>query len=122
VVAAFGALALIGALWSVHMRLNWRLRRNRGSGLGVAIVLVLLGATSIGIYYFGDELWSTAASIVHTLAGVAAAAVFAYHWLAGRKIARDRARRPQIVVDSGATLQHARRSETTERPRVRAQR
>jgi hypothetical protein len=81
-------LLIIGALWSVHMRANWRHRLNHRTGLIVVLSLLAMLLTGIGIFYFGDEQLSLTTSVVHTLLGLAAAPFCIYHIVVGRKSAR----------------------------------
>jgi heme A synthase len=110
VAVAFATLAFLGALWSVHMRSNWRHHLNRGSGLTMAIALLGLLATGIGIFYLGDELLSLSASIAHALLGIATAGVFAYHAIAARKAVRKLSQRhaaaPAPIDRANTSMSH----------------
>lgn len=89
--AAFGLTALVGALWSVHMRSGWRRRRQRVSGVALASLLVGLVATAVAVYYVGDDRLAAIAAFAHVGAGLLATGVFAWHWVRGRaSAARDR--------------------------------
>lgn len=81
----FAAAAFAGALWSLHMRSGWRRRRQRPSGALLAATLVLLAATAVAVYYLGDDRLATIGALLHLGAGVAATAVFLWHWRRGRR-------------------------------------
>ncbi|HEX5055095.1 MAG TPA: hypothetical protein VFX02_01215 [Gammaproteobacteria bacterium] len=85
---AFIVLMLVGALWSVHMRFNWRHRKQRCSGLGLAILWLFLMLTGLGIYYLGDAQASVVAAVSHMAAGVLVIFWFAWHVVRGRRDAR----------------------------------
>lgn len=61
---------LTGALWSIHMRSHWRLKENRTNGMMLNLLIALLLASTLGMYYFGDELLSLYSSIVHSILGI----------------------------------------------------
>lgn len=77
--------AIIGALWSIHMRAGWRRRKNHHSGLSLLIIMVLLGISAMGIYYFGDEQSSMLSSVTHMLMGIAIPVLLLVHVIYGRK-------------------------------------
>jgi uncharacterized membrane protein len=77
--------AMIGALWSIHMRAGWRRRKNHHSGLSLLVTMVLLGLTAIGIYYFGDEQYSMLSSVAHMLIGIAIPLLLLIHIILGRR-------------------------------------
>nr|TFG54027.1 MAG: hypothetical protein E4H34_03035 [Hyphomicrobiales bacterium] len=85
VVASFITFSLIGAMWAIHMRRGWTLRRNRISGATLLGLFALLGLSGTGIYYFGGELSSAIASLSHTALGYIAVIGFTVHFLRGRK-------------------------------------
>ncbi|HZX27303.1 MAG TPA: hypothetical protein VFF16_09550 [Telluria sp.] len=80
---SFLMFALLGALWSVHMRAGWRHRRHWRSGLGMVALLLCLMASAIGIYYFGDETAATASAVSHLAAGALTFLLFGYHAVIG---------------------------------------
>lgn len=77
--------AIIGALWSIHMRAGWRRRKNHHSGLSLLIIIVLLGISAMGIYYFGDEQSSMLSSVAHLLMGISIPVLLLVHVIHGRK-------------------------------------
>jgi hypothetical protein len=84
-VLGFAVAMLLGALWSVHMRAGWRRRRHRISGTLSAVLLVLLAASAVGVYYLGEESAGVIAALAHIGLGVALLVPFGWHWLAGRR-------------------------------------
>jgi len=85
---SFITLAIIGALWAVHMRLGWRRRKNHRSGLTLVSILLILLATAIGVYYTGDEYLTVVVSVLHVIFGVIAPVVIGYHIWSGRRQAK----------------------------------
>lgn len=91
-VTGFFSLMILGGLWSVHMRSQWRHHLHRRSGLITSIALVLLAATGAGIYYLSGEDTSLAASVTHVVVGILFGVAFGWHALAGhRRATRSRA-------------------------------
>jgi heme A synthase len=97
--AAAGLLtfAWLGSLWTVHMRINWRRHRQRVSGAALGILLLVLAASAVGVYYLGDDTLGTAAALLHLGCGLALAAPFGGHWFAARA-ARRQASEPQRAL------------------------
>lgn len=89
--AGFATLLLVGAIWSVHMRSGWRRRKHRASGLALALALVLLGASAVGIFYFADETLAAVAAFLHLALGIALVGQFGWHWARGRRSHRHHA-------------------------------
>ncbi len=83
VAAAF--LIAGGALIPVHVRLGLAGRRNRGSGIATGTVMALLAATGAALYYAGDEVLRAGVSTAHWVLGLAAALLFGWHAVAGRR-------------------------------------
>lgn len=77
VLFGFLMMMVLGALWSIHMRVGWRQKRHRRSGIILAFVWVLLMVTGVGIYYCGQEWLVNLTSLCHTVIGVLV--VFAYY-------------------------------------------
>lgn len=88
--AGFLSLSVLGALATLHVRVGWYHRRNRWSGVTLLVLFALLLVSAIGIYYLGDPAWSRGSSVLHTLAGFALTALFAWHLLNGRRIRLSR--------------------------------
>src|SRR5690348_8263227 len=51
---AFGIVWLIGAVWTIHMRVEWKKKRNRKSGAVLTSFWAVLVLSGIGIYYSGS--------------------------------------------------------------------
>ncbi len=78
-------VAIIGALWSIHIRAGWKRRRNYQTGLCLLMIMVLLGISAIGIYYLGDEQASMLSSVAHMLIGLAIPFLLGIHVVIGRR-------------------------------------
>lgn len=90
-VAAAAALVVVGALLPLHVRLAWRIRRNLASGIVALLIMTVLAATGLLLYY-GSEEWRQWARWAHIGAGLLAAlAVPAHAWLGRRRRARSTA-------------------------------
>lgn len=81
----FASMLLMGALWSMHMRSGWRRRRQRVSGTVVGVMLLLLAATAVAVYYLGDETLAAVAALTHLVIGLGLVGPFMWHWLRGRR-------------------------------------
>lgn len=75
----FALMLLVGALWSIHMRVRWQQRRQRASGLILGGLMLLLPLTAVAVYYLGDDGLGTAAALLHLGAGLAMAGPFLWH-------------------------------------------
>lgn len=89
-VLSFLMFALLGSLWSVHMRAGWRHRKHWRSGLGMVALMLFLLASAIGIYYLGDEQAAMASAVSHLAAGALAFLLFGYHAVIGYRRAVHR--------------------------------
>ena len=76
----FALMLFVGALWSIHMRAGWRKGRRRGSGLTLALSMLGLALSAVGLYYFGDEALAAGAAYVHLGLGLVMTLVFLWHW------------------------------------------
>lgn len=85
---AFLVAALFGSLWRAHMRAGWKRRRNRLSGSLMAGTLIVLAASGLGVFYFGDEDLSFAASLVHAGLGLGIPLLLITHIVAARRLAK----------------------------------
>jgi hypothetical protein len=85
--ALFGwiMLWLLGTLWSLHMRSHWRRNENCKNGALFATYWALIIFSSLGIYYFGNELLSQYSSILHVLLGVLMPIGLIFHRSKGKK-------------------------------------
>lgn len=84
-ILGWGSLALVGALWTIHMRSHWRRHENRINGLTFALIWLSLMGSALGIYYFGDPDWSQYSSLIHTAFGVLLPVALIFHRINGRK-------------------------------------
>lgn len=82
-IAAYGLLIVVGSLLPVHVQPGWRIGRNRGSGLVLGAVLIILTASALGLYYVGDEIARHWTSIAHWLVGLALVPLLIFHAVAG---------------------------------------
>jgi hypothetical protein len=122
---AFLMLALLGALYVLHMRMGWRHRQNIGTGLFSVCTLAALTLTGLGIYYLADEAasqWTSGLHIALSLVGVAAVLL---HYVFGRRIRIARlARRHQLdgvaAKAAGHSATDAHRPSQAARPPARA--
>jgi hypothetical protein len=93
--AVHGAAALamawaFGLVWLAHVRRGWHRGRNRKAGAVMVATLAVLGASGWGLYYFGDETWRAATSLLHWIVGLAASAWLPWHiWLGRRALRRS---------------------------------
>lgn len=79
-------LILLGALWQVHIRAGWRRKENHFSGSFMALALLLLMLTGIGLYYLSSSNSQLAASLLHSVLGLGLSLSFIRHWLRGMQI------------------------------------
>lgn len=83
--AAMAALFALGLVAAGHVPQGWRAtvpprsRRQRSLGIGLLVLSALLVASGYLLYYFVPEDWRAALGIVHSAAGVLAAAVLLWH-------------------------------------------
>lgn len=92
-VAAYLLLWVIGRLFSLHQQGNWQAQRNRASGLGLSVALLLLAGSGLTLYYPPHEDWRDALSLLHQVVGVALVLLVPLHvWLARK----DRQRRRNL--------------------------
>ena len=87
--AGFVLASMVGALLAIHVRIGWRRRLNRISGMALLILIALMMLTALGIYYFGDEAWSRFSSILHSCSGLMASLIFIWHAVKGWRLRRD---------------------------------
>lgn len=85
---SFVSLVVIGALSSIHMRQEWKLGKNRISGATLIATLIFLSFSGLGIFYFGSEKLSAAASLSHLGVGVAFLGIYAWHifWFKNKSV------------------------------------
>lgn len=82
--ASFVMMLVIGALWSVHMRRGWRIRRHYRSGILLVSLWIFLMVSGLGIYYVSNEKGLLITSLIHLLAGYLVFIVFFFHVVCSR--------------------------------------
>lgn len=89
-ISAYVLLWIAGRLFSLHQQGNWQAKRNRASGLGLSVALLLLAASGLTLYYPPHEDWRDAISMLHQALGATLVLLLPLHvWLA-RKSRRQR--------------------------------
>lgn len=84
-VAAYALLWITGRLYALHQQGNWQAKRNRTSGLGLSLVLLLLAASGLTLYYPPHEDWRDGFSLLHQGLGAALVGLLPLHiWLGKR--------------------------------------
>ncbi len=88
-ISAGFALLAFGAVLPGHIRSAWNARRNRASGVAMALVMAALMLSGLLLYY-GDEEWHDSVLWAHWIVGFIAFAAFPLHLILGRLINRNR--------------------------------
>jgi hypothetical protein len=84
---AFATLIVFGSLLPLHLRSGWLRRRNIASGLSITVVMTMLIATALLLYYGGEET-RTPVRWVHIGVGILGFAVFPIHVIFGHRSRR----------------------------------
>lgn len=84
----FLVLALIGAVLAIHVRIGWRVKLNRISGVGLLALFAIMLLTGLGMFYVGGLTLSRACSIVHLGAGILSAFLLGWHIFKGLRMRR----------------------------------
>lgn len=94
---SYGAVAILGLLWGIHIVRGWNVRWRRWSGGFVVGFFVVLTITGYGIYYPPSEELDPWISKAHWILGLAAIVAFFVHWLSKSTplLKRDTARTSQ---------------------------
>ena len=74
-------LAAFGSVVATHVRCNWSAGSRRGSGIALAAICCGLALSGYFLYYGSDDTLRAASAWAHIVAGIAATAAFALHWL-----------------------------------------
>jgi len=82
-IGAYLLLWLVGSLWPLHMRLAWRLHRNRTTGLVMGALLSSLALTGLWLYY-GSIDAREGVSLAHWLLGLGLVPLLVLHIVIGR--------------------------------------
>jgi cyanate permease len=91
--AAMLMLVLFGALVPFHVRVAWRRRQNRTTGVVMLVSNALLIVTAFGLYYTSSETLRHWTSDLHTGFGLGLPALLAFHVWRGRRSRRGALRR-----------------------------
>lgn len=82
-VGAYLLVWLVGSMWPLHMRLAWRLRRNRATGVAMSTLLALLALSGLWLYY-GGVSGREVVSAGHWLLGLTLVPALVLHLIVGR--------------------------------------
>ena len=82
---AMVTLMLLGALVPVHVGRAWRARKNRATGMIMAVCNAVLIVTAFGLYYLASEALRPWASDIHLAFGLALPVMMLVHVQVGRK-------------------------------------
>lgn len=82
---AMATLMLLGALVPVHVGRAWRARKNRATGIIMAVCNAVLIVTAFGLYYLASEALRPWASDIHLAFGLALPVLMLVHVQVGRK-------------------------------------
>lgn len=80
------SLILLGSLWSIHMRREWRRHKNKFSGSLLFLLFIVLGLSAVGILYFGSEKLSLFSSVLHMFFGILLPLTYAGHIIKVRNL------------------------------------
>jgi len=83
--AAMAVLVLVGMLLNEHVRLAWRVRRNRANGSVFLSAFAFLTITGYGLYYAGGERLRTWTSWIHLGIGLVLPILLLVHIFLGKK-------------------------------------
>jgi len=100
--AAMLFLMVLGSLVRGHMRLGWKIRRNRGSGGTLIVTNVVLIFTGWALYYVGGESLRPQVSGVHSALGVLVPLLLGVHLVLGRRSAPAKASADRSRSEVGA--------------------
>jgi hypothetical protein len=78
---SYGAVAVLGLLWGIHIVRGWNAKWRRWSGGVVVGLFVVLIVTGYGIYYPPGEELDPWISKAHWILGLATIVAFFVHWL-----------------------------------------
>lgn len=92
--AAMAFLLLLGALLALHVRVTWRVGKNRPMGIIMLASNALLIGTAFGLYYFGSEGLRRWTSDLHIAVGLGLPILLALHVVLGRRSVSAAKQRP----------------------------
>ena len=87
--ALVAALLGTGSLLVVHVWRGWQYRSQRAVGVALLSLVGLLVLTGYLLYYAGDEWGRPWISIVHWVCGLGSPLLFAWHYIAAKKLSRS---------------------------------
>lgn len=76
---AFCIVAILGALWSIHMRAGWKQKARRSSGALIVGSNIMLIVTGIGIFYLPNEQAALVDSLFHVGLGLISVPLLLWH-------------------------------------------
>lgn len=82
---SFWLLMVVGSLWSVHMRMGWRRRKNRLTGTLLIVGFLMLFFSAIGLYYAVDDRYLNYSSAIHIMSGLVLMMIMLIHYIAALK-------------------------------------
>jgi len=97
-VSSYAILVVIGSLLPRHVRSGWVRRRNMVTGLTVTVVMAVLAATGLGLYYGGEDLHAPV-KWLHVVFGLGCFALFPVHAFIA---ARSQRSSESATADQGA--------------------
>ena len=84
-VSAYFVAILFGSVWTIHIHHGWNRKRHRVSGLSLALALVALIASGLGLYYFAEQEQRNMAILVHLVIGLLLPLFYLIHWARRRR-------------------------------------
>jgi hypothetical protein len=76
--SAYLAVFVFGTISVGHIRLGWILRKNKATGIGNIVTLILMTLTGLGLYYGSEEIRDLAV-LLHWISGLGFLAVLTLH-------------------------------------------
>lgn len=78
-ILSYGSLVLVGSLWSIHMRREWRRRKKVFTGILLTLIFLLLSLTAVSLLYSGSERVQFISTLVHTGLGIVLLFLYLIH-------------------------------------------
>lgn len=82
---AFLLFGIVWALWAVHIRMGWRKKQNRVTGIILVLGFLFLFMSGMGLYYCIDENYLNYSSAMHMVVGILINMIFMGHYLYAKK-------------------------------------
>lgn len=95
-ISSYALLVVIGSLLPRHVRLGWLRRRNIMTGLTVTVMMAVLAATGLGLYYGSEDLHAPV-ELLHVAFGLGCFILFPVHAL----LAAAKSRRSDQAATAG---------------------